>query len=231
MAETRAPTGRNPKDGRTVQRQVYAKLRWALLSGQYRPGEGISIRKLADAFNTSMTPVREALRRLESEGGLVEGGNRMLSVPRATLASLQELYKVRLALEGLATEEAAEQITDAELETVAGVCAEMQRAAEAFDVSTYLDSNWRFHAAIYGAARSPLLLGMIEGLWLRAGPMIALVPGPEHFERSMPSHWAALRALQRRDGPAARTAIEQDLKDAANDLAGLLADDQPRRCA
>jgi len=222
-------TACDPNDGRTVQRQVYQKLRWALLSGQFRPGEGISLRKIAAAFNTSMTPVREALRRLESEGGLVEGGNRMLSVPQVDLAALHELYNVRLALEGLATEKAAELITDPELTTVANACATMQRATEAFDVADYLEHNWRYHAAIYGAARSRLLLDMIEGLWLRAGPMIGLVPGPEHFERSMRSHWAGLHALQRRDGPAARAAIEQDLQDAAHDLAGLLTDQSKGR--
>jgi DNA-binding GntR family transcriptional regulator len=209
----------DPNDQRTVQRQVYDQLRWALMSGSFRPGEGISIRRLAAAFNTSMTPVREALRRLESEGGLVEGTNRMLSVPRTDLAALHELYNVRLALEGLATENAAELITEPELDRVERACAGMQEAADAGDIATYLENNWRFHAAIYGAARSRLLLDMIEGLWLRAGPMIRLVPGPGHFEQSMRSHWAALKALRRRDGKAARSAIERDLDDAAHDIA------------
>lgn len=215
-------TACDPADPRTVQRQVYEKLRWALMSGQFKPGEGISIRKLATAFNTSMTPVREALRRLETEGGLVEGTNRMLSVPQMDLASLHELYNVRLALEGLATEKAAQLITDPELATVEQACASMQTAADLFDISTYLENNWRFHAAIYAAARSKLLLDMIEGLWLRAGPMIVLVPGPAHFAHSMRSHWAALDALRRRDGAGARAAIEQDLQDAAHDLARTL---------
>jgi len=216
-------TACDPGDRRTVQRQVYDKLRWALMSGRFRPGEGISIRRLAAAFNTSMTPVREALRRLESEGGLVEGANRMLSVPRADLAALHELYNVRLALEGLATEEAADLITEAELARVERFCAAMEQAARAFDVASYLENNWRFHAAIYEAARSRLLLDMIEGLWLRAGPMIRLVPDRGHFEHSMRRHWAALDALKRRDGARARVEIEGDLNEAAQDIARILS--------
>jgi DNA-binding GntR family transcriptional regulator len=221
-------TACDPNDRRTVQRQVYEKLRWALMSGRFQPGEGISIRRLAAAFETSMTPVREALRRLESEGGLVEGANRMLSVPKADLASLHELYNVRLALEGLATEKAAELITEPELECVERACSAMQQAADALDVSRYLENNWRFHAAIYDAARSRLLLDMIEGLWLRAGPMIRLVPGQGHFDQSMRSHRAALGALRRRDGSAARAAIERDLSDAAHDIARTLSEESKR---
>ena len=197
-------------------------LRRALMSGQFRPGEGISIRKLAAACHTSMTPVREALRRLETEGGLVEGANRVLSVPTCDLAALRELYTVRLALEGLATEQACALITGPELDEVERACQAMAQATEAFDTPKYLENNWRFHASIYAAARSQLMAEMIEGLWLRAGPMIRLVPGPEHFEHSMRAHWDAQRALKAGDGPAARTAIERDLSDAAQDLARVL---------
>lgn len=221
-------TGCDPNNSRTVQRQAYDQLRWALMSGQFRPGEGISIRKLAAALNTSMTPVREALRCLEREGGLVEGPNRMLSVPRINLDSLHELYNVRFALEGLATEQAAGLITASEVAAVEHACEAMSEATKVFDVSAYLENNWRFHAAIYEAARSRLLLEMIEGLWLRAGPMIRLVPSRAHFERSMRSHWAALEGLKRRDAAAARAGIERDLEEAAQDLARILTKEDER---
>lgn len=222
-------TACDPRDSRTVQRQVYDKLRRALMSGQFRPGEGISLRKLAAVLNTSMTPVREALRRLESEGGLVEGANRMLSVPRVDLATLHEIYNVRLALEGMATAQAADLITDPELAKVEQACLAMELAADLGDVDGYLEQNWRFHAAIYAAARSRLLLGMIESLWLRAGPAIRLILGPGHFQESMDCHRAALEALRRRDREAARAAVERDLRDAARALTRILADQEARR--
>lgn len=214
----------DPQDSRTAQRQVYDTLRRALMSGQFLPGEGISIRRLASACKTSTTPVREALRQIETEGGLVEGANRVLSVPTCDLEYLDELYTVRVALEGLATEKAAESITVDELVLVEQACSAMAHAADAFDIPTYLENNWRFHAAIYAAARSRLMADMIEGLWLRAGPMIRLVPGPAHFARSMESHWAALAALQAGQAATARSAIERDLRDAGQDLASILSE-------
>lgn len=206
----------------TVQRQVYDRLRRALMSGRFAPGETISLRKLAARFQTSTTPVREALRRLESEGGLVAGANRMLSVPEPDLATVRELYDIRVAVEGMAAARAAGRITPAELATVDAACEAMAEAAAAAAIERYLEQNWRFHAAIYAAGRAPILQGIIEGLWLRAGPLIRLVPGPAHFAQSMRSHRAALAALHAGDAQAAREAIERDLRDAAADLARLL---------
>jgi DNA-binding GntR family transcriptional regulator len=98
----------------------------------------------------------------------------------------------------------------------------MAEAVEIAAIERYLEENWRFHAAIYAAGRAPILQGVIEGLWLRAGPLIRLVPGPTHFAQSMRSHRAALAALHEGDAQAAREAIERDLADAAADLTRLL---------
>lgn len=210
-------------DRRTVQSQVYDQLRWALMTGHFEPGEGISLRATAAALGTSPTPVREALRQLEKEGGLVQGANRMLSVPLLSVPELLELRNVRLALEGLATETAATLMTADELANVSAACEAMDAAAERIDVDGYLEGNWRFHSTIYRAARSPLLLGIVEGLWLRAGPLIRLAtPSPGHLSHSMECHWAALHALRRGDGAGARGAIERDIQDAAHDLTKAL---------
>jgi DNA-binding GntR family transcriptional regulator len=122
----------------------------------------------------------------------------------------------------MAAAQAATRITAPALVAVEETCAAMAAATRVPDVERYLEQNWRFHAAIYAAVGSPLLLRTIEGLWLRAGPMIRLVPGPAHFEQSMRSHEAAADALRRRDADAARAAIERDLTDAAADLVRLL---------
>lgn len=224
-----APGRLSPVDGdgagdrRTVQVQVYDQLRRALMSGHFEPGEGISLRATASALGTSLTPVREALRRLESEGGLVQGANRMLSVPLPSVPELLELRDIRLALEGLATETAATLMVAGELAEVRARCEAMDQAAADGDVDGYLDYNWHFHSTIYQASRSPLLLGIIEGLWLRAGPLIRLAtPSPGHLSHSMDCHWAAVRALHKGDGPAARQAIERDIRDAAHDLTKAL---------
>jgi DNA-binding GntR family transcriptional regulator len=215
-------------EGATAHREVYQQLREALMSGQFRPGQPISIRYLVQMLGVSATPVREALRRLEADRALVSGANRTLTVPELSLSDLRELRNIRLALEGLATMEAAALVSQAEVASLERLCAAMEQAIAADDFDGYLAANWRFHRVIYGAARSQLLLSMIEGLWLRVGPFIRLaLPGPEHTEHSMACHRAALKALRTGDAEAARAAIVADISGAADDLARLLVARQP----
>ena len=215
-------------EGATAHREVYQRLREALLAGQLPPGQPISIRYLAQMLAVSTTPVREALRRLEADRAVVSGANRTLTVPLLSLADLREMRKIRLALEGLATEEAAALVSETELEELGRLCSRMDAAAASHDFDGYLQSNWRFHRVIYGASRSDLLMAMIEGLWLRVGPFIRLaLPRPGHLQHSMSCHWTALAALRRRDPAAARAAISEDISGAADDLGRLLADRRP----
>lgn len=214
-------------EGATAHREVYQRLREALLAGQLPPGQPISIRYLAQMLAVSTTPVREALRRLEADRAVVSGANRTLTVPLLSLADLREIRNIRLALEGLATEEAAALVSEPELDELERLCARMDNAVASDDFDGYLQSNWRFHRAIYGASRSDLLMAMIEGLWLRVGSFIRLaLPRPGHLQHSMSCHWAALAALRHRDPAAARAAISDDISGAAEDLTRLLADRQ-----
>lgn len=212
--------------GTTAQAQAYAALREALITGRLRPGQEVSLRQAAAALGISVTPVREALRRLESEGGLVaHGGNRVLRVPFISAAELDEVRRIRIALEGMATAAAAGQVTRRQLRLIGNACELMAAAAAEHDADRYLEHNWRFHALIYRAAGMPVLLGLIEGLWLRIGPVIRLaLRDPGHFATTMACHRAAEAALRAGDAEAARAAIARDITDAAADLARALAD-------
>ena len=213
------------RPGATTQALIYATLREALISGYFRPGEEISLRHAAAVLGTSVTPVREALRQLESDGGLeVFGGNRVLRVPILTTAELTDIRDIRVNLEGFAAVQAIDRIRPAQLRVIANACDLMQRAADAANADLYLENNWRFHSLIYKAADRPVLMSLIEGMWLRVGPLIRnAVTAPLHFERSMASHDAALAALRAGDGAALRAAIVRDITDAADDLTRTLA--------
>lgn len=212
------------REGETAQAEIYACLREALISGYFRPGEEISLRRTASVLGTSVTPVREALRQLESDGGLeVWGGNRVLRVPILTNAELDDIRDIRLELEGFAATLAIEKVTAAQIRLITNACAVMRRAVEDGNADRYLESNWRFHKLIYQAAERPVLMGVIEGMWLRVGPLIRhAVTFPNHFSRSMESHDKAEQALRDRDAEALRDAILKDISDAAMDLGTTL---------
>ena len=212
------------REGETAQAQIYSCLREALISGYFRPGEEISLRHTAKVLGTSVTPVREALRQLESDGGLeVWGGNRVLRVPILSEAELTDIRDIRLNLEGFAATLAIKNVTAAQIRLIANACAVMRRASDEANADRYLESNWRFHKLIYAAADRPVLMGVIEGMWLRVGPLIRhAVTTPNHFDRSMEHHDRAEQALRDRDGAALREAIVQDISDAAADLGATL---------
>lgn len=208
------------QEGATAQSLVYTTLRHALISGYFRPGEEISLRKVASVLETSVTPVREALRRLEGDGGLETfGGNRVLRVPILTDAELVDICDIRLNLEGLAAVQAINNIGPAQMRVINNAFNLMSLAAEASDVDMYLENNWRFHSLIYHSADRPILMSQIEGLWLRVGPLIHIaVASPKHFDQSMDAHNEALQALKDGDGKALQQAIIRDISEAASDL-------------
>jgi DNA-binding GntR family transcriptional regulator len=207
----------------TVHTQVYQMLRRSLMSGRFRPGQPISIRYLTEQLTVSATPVREALKRLEADSALVKGPNRALMVPILKRGDLRDLRDIRIALEGLAVERGVERMTEPEIAEAAHFCGEMDKATRTGDADVYLASNWGFHRAIYQAARSALLMSMIENLWVRVGPFFRLsLSDVTHMTNSMVSHFAALEALRRRQPKAAREAIEADIGGAAADLEKLL---------
>jgi DNA-binding GntR family transcriptional regulator len=168
-------------------------------------------------------PVRDALRRLEIEHALVPRPNRTLGVPEMTYVSLTELREVRMALEGLAAEKAALLITDDEIAVVDGHYQAMVAGASASNPDAYMRANWHFHSAIYRASRSHLLVSVIEPTWMRVGPYVRLMlPDRQALTDSLGNHLDALRALQKRDSVAAREAIQRDIFESAEGLAGML---------
>lgn len=213
-----SPIGRE-----TLQGQAYDKLREALMSGRFTPGQNITLRATAAALGTSPMPVRDALRRLETERALVARSNRTLGVPEMTHGSLVELCDVRMALEGLAAEKAAAAITRAELAAVDALYQSMVEAAEAGDLIAYTRVNWAFHAEIYRASRSDLLVSLIEPIWMRVGPYVhRMMPDRESLIVSLPNHKRARDALRRHDSRLAREAIMNDIRESAEGLATAL---------
>ena len=196
--------------------RVYAGLKAALMEGDFVPGERLVVRIIAERFQTSPMPVREALQRLVSEEALVEHANRGAIVPEVDSEKISDLVRVRLPIEGTATEWAAATITAAELQHLEDIDARLHRCAETDDNSDFLSLNRAFHFTIYRAARSQLMLPIIERLWLRAGPWLNLVRAGAMIGLDLDHHAEMLDALRRGAGARARRALVADISDAAD---------------
>lgn len=215
----------SPLQRDSLQQQIYDRLHAGLIAGAFRPGEAISTRGLAAQLGVSAMPVREALTRLTAEGALELTPSRNLAVRRLSPEDFDEVTAIRTELEGMAAARAGAARSAADITTIRALHADLADAAESGDIDRYLAANAAFHAGIYDVARWPLLLSMIQRLWLIAGPAIrACLPDQTHLGRSMACHDTILAAFLTGDGAALRAAIIADITTAAPDIRASLAD-------
>jgi len=215
-----------PVQRETLNDRVYRELRKLIISGGFAPGVAFTLRTLSAALGTSEMPVRDAIRRLVTEGGLEMRPNRKVAVPLIGLAQYEEILRIRVALEGEAAEIAAEAMLPAELAALD----EIQHGLEGLTTATkaaLAAANQRFHYVIYGAARLPLLLGMIETLWLRSGPTLHHLPIAVSQAEIIEQHRRVIEALRSSDPAAARRALVADLNAGGERILAELRRRQP----
>ena len=192
--------------------QVYQHLRWALILGDFAPGDGISIRRAAAELGTSMTPVREALKRLASERALTSSANRSFRVPVLEPKRIADLFFVRSCLEAVATELATPKLTAAQIRRLDELATLMDQDIGAGDLRQYLSRNYSFHFTIYTAAGNGELVSVIEGLWAQTGPFLAAgVWRVGMTEDWRTRHGEIAQAIRARDAAEARRLIELDI--------------------
>jgi DNA-binding GntR family transcriptional regulator len=202
--------------GETLTDQAEAVLRQALMSGVFVPGRIITIRALSAMLKTSVTPAKEAMARLIAERALEWGPRRSALVPVLTLKSVDEIYTIRIALEAAAAAGALAQLDDTDIAALGGIQDKLSKAFERHDYKNVLANNREFHFTIYKKANLPMLLSMIEGLWLRLGPSLNLL-----YSSYSKKDWAhragtgyhaeIIAAVRERDVEAMRTNIVADL--------------------
>jgi DNA-binding GntR family transcriptional regulator len=214
----------NPADT-SLRMQVYDSLRAALTAGRFVPGQKLTFRFVAGALGVSLTPVREALRRLVAEGAFEMQPNRSVRVPLMTRARILELRDIRMAVEGLAAEKAAAGANRQQIANLRRIALEIAAARSRGDSATDRQNVREFHFALYAIAGQPTLLRVIEGLWLQTGPyMNLLYPDFIRSPRGPQTRARVIRALQAHDAVAARREIENDIRNALSYVADL-ADD------
>ena len=181
-------------------------LRELIISGDLKPGEQLRQRDLAERFGVSVTPVREALRWLESEGLVNYDAHKGSTVVQAEAGATKEKYQIRAVLEGLAAFLAAPKISDDDIRELESY---NERLAEAdLGPGEVNDLNRTLHFRIYEMAGSPLLLALMRLLWqsFPQGPQVAR---PRH--ESVAEHKQLIEALKSRDAARAQAITQQHI--------------------
>jgi DNA-binding GntR family transcriptional regulator len=205
--------------------RVYAELRSALLEGRLWPEQRLKVRDLAASLQVSETPVREAVMQLVRERGLILQSSRSITVPRLSVDQYLELRRIRLELEGMAAEEAATRIKPPVIRDLESIHSSLIAAEEGKDWEAAVRINWHFHHCIYQAAEMPELLGVIEVLWLRIGPLLnyQYPHAPPTYE-GRHRHLDIIDGLKVRDASGVRSAIQLDTVEGGSGMLKLLKD-------
>ncbi len=213
--EVQAQEGRQMRLGDIA----YEQMKERLIRGAFPPGHKLTIRAVATELDVSTTPARDAINRLELEGALVYAGAKTVIVPQLSMAALREVTLMRLALEGLAAEQAVVGVSAGDLSQLKHLQGQISTALDDGRYGDALWSNKEFHFTIYRLAGMPHLLATIEAQWLRIGASFNdLYPEFATTRYGVHNHESAIEALGDRDAPAVRAAIENDIRDGFRQL-------------
>lgn len=204
-------SARPPDQASAAHDRVYRILRARIMYGEIAPGHALTLRGIGREFGVSMTPAREAVRRLVAEGALLLSSSGRVSTPELTsdrieeLAALRALLEVELASRALPRAHMA--LID-RLQAINGAVAEMVSKRDAVG---YIRANLEFHRTLYLRAQAPAMLAIAETVWLQLGPTMRTLYG--RLRRTDPPHFHKLiiAALKAGDEPGLRLAVRSDV--------------------
>lgn len=196
-------------DGASRANTVYRRMMKAINSGKIKPGQRVLEKELAAWFNVSRTPVREAIRRLESEG-VLSRTDRGLTVARMDDDQVLELYAMREVLEGAAARLAAVHTTNAEIAVMEHI---LQEEAATESPQDLAEVNMQFHLALWRASRNRYMFKTLRSLqeaFLRLPQTTFSWPGRP--AEALKEHREMLAAVASRNEDAAEQAARAHIR-------------------
>ncbi|UWQ00336.1 GntR family transcriptional regulator [Aliiroseovarius crassostreae] len=200
-------TGRRP-----VHETYYTKIKEMILFGEVLPGQPLTIHGLAEAIGAGVTPVREAIRKLTTEGALEVLENRRVAVPVMTKERFEQIEILRLSVEPKLAEMGAKRLDKNGIDGLEEIDDAMGEAIDLGDIRGYLETNYRFHFALYAPSNADILLRHAEMLWLQIGPSLRVGCGRFGTSGQSDQHMEAIRALRAKDPTAVGAAMAEDIR-------------------
>lgn len=201
----------SPPLNRSLADEIVVRLRKAILSGQFEPGERLGEQFLAESLEVSRGPIREALSQLEREGLVIIRRNRGAFVARLSREDVDEVYSLRLALERLAVQLAIKNATPADL-------GEMQATIDT--MASYLERGLteqegaeldvRFHDILYRSTKHKRLYDFWENLrpQIHVFLLSRAAANPDFRQYAVDGHQAILDAVRDKDEARAIAILE-----------------------
>lgn len=191
--------------------RLYRTLRARIMHGVIAPGQSLTLRGIAAEFGVSMTPAREAIRRLAAEGALKLTPSGRVSTPELTSERVEELASLRALLEPELASRALPRAHFALIERMAAINGVIDEMIVKGDASGYVRTNQEFHRTLYLRAQAPAILGLVETVWLQSGPTMRMLYERLQRRQATDNHRKIIAALRAGDNPGLRLAIRVDV--------------------
>ena len=189
-------------NAKTRQEAAVEQLREAIIDGLYGPGQRIRQQELAREYGCSVIPIREALHRLAAEGFVVLDPQRGARVAAFDGRTLEEIFEVRMTLERLAVQRAAERMTPETIERIRRILEAMDRPS--LSPGEWVRLDWEFHDSLCACAEQEFLRKMISTLRRQMEPYLRLdLAKVGTIEYGRREHRRIFQSCVRKDGDAA----------------------------
>jgi len=206
--------------GLAAHERVYRTLRLRIMYGELDPGMPLTLRGIASMFDVSMTPVREAVRRLAAEGALTMSSSGRITTPDLGPERIEELASLRAMLEPELAARALPRAHMALIDRLRAINARIAEHVAKHEVAGYIRSNLEFHRTIYLRAQAPAMLALAETVWLQLGPTMRSLYMAKNRADLQRHHRMILAALAAGDEPGLRLAVRTDVTQGLKMLVG-----------
>ena len=185
----------------SLHQEVVPRLRDMIFEGELAPGDRIPERVVCERFGISRTPLREALMVLAAEGLVDLSPHRGATVSRLDPESLDHMFEVMEALEGLAGHLSCRYVTDEQIEQLGTMHRQMVQHFERQERREYFQLNQEIHLKLVELSGNPVLLDLYTGLSgrIRRARYLANFDG-ERWRQAVEEHERMLALLAARDG-------------------------------
>jgi DNA-binding GntR family transcriptional regulator len=188
----------------SLQKDIYHRLKDAIIYGELSPGEKLSEIELAEKLNSSRTPIREAFRQLQMEGYIRVSPNKGAYVTKLPLEEIEEIYDMVSLLEGHAAELAARRIDHSELTELKKIQKRLVFFASRNKYQGYIKENTEFHHFITDLSGNKNLVKINTELRARIYRYrLISVTIPGYLERYASDHEKIINAISKKDSARA----------------------------
>ncbi|MPZ69207.1 MAG: FCD domain-containing protein [Actinobacteria bacterium] len=209
----------------SLQAQAYEELRRSIVGNELKPGERLVTATLAERFGISRSPVREALHRLLQDGLVEVRGRTGMIVASISTHEVDDVFRIRAVLEGLAAALAAERAIEEDLDRLDEILDAMRSFAGDEDSDNLVSEADQFHVAVLEAAKSQRLILQLGQIHQRVNHFRNLslrVPG--RAIEAVEEHQALLTPIRARDPYEAERMMREHINEARLVVLRRLAD-------